>query len=311
MARIIYREDFAGQRELFTAIKLKHDNDGPASVLIAMLAQKGIDLISDATAGTNAAGHETTRALMRRQAENFFELRDSKFPKVFSSLRKQAQNMKSFYSPNVHELGNWGITVNGKKLVYPTDFASKAQVFKDFKAKHDGLAGTSPLLPYLAQHSIDLTVNLAIVTQAETYEASGNTANQLAEDEKQDRDNLWNPVDEHCHQIGTYLKSFYHDNAKQLGYWGFTVDDSPRPPKFRLSSVKPASTITSTGIVIGSTFTNVGEAVLHVYRGKTTTGTPAIVHPGEMLGMTKGYSVITVVNPSATQIGRFKVLVNR
>ena len=44
---------------------------------------------------------------------------------------------------------------------------------------------------------------------------------------------------------------------------------------------------------------------IHVYKGKTTTGMPVIVHPGEVLGMTKGYSVITVVNPSSLVTAKY------
>ena len=55
---------------------------------------------------------------------------------------------------------------------------------------------------------------------------------------------------------------------------------------------------------------NLGTVDVHVYKGSTTTGTPSIVHPGEMLGMTKGYSTITVVNPSALVSAKFKVKVS-
>src|SRR5207249_1659863 len=111
--------------------------------------------------------------------------------------------------------------------------------------------------------------------------------------------------------IGGFLKKLYNDNAKELGYWGFTVDDSKQTPKYRTSKVKPAAQINVQGIIIGSTFTNLSPVDLHIYKGKTTVGTPTIISPNQQFGMIKGFSSITVVNPSTLVAGKFKVLVSR
>ena len=101
----------------------------------------------------------------------------------------------------------------------------------------------------------------------------------------------------------------YQDNEKALGMWGFTVDHSPQQPRVRTTKLKLGEKITTNGVVLGSTLSNIGETDVHVYAGKTTTGTPCIVHKGEQLGMQKGFSSITVVNPSVLQEAKFTVLV--
>ena len=63
-------------------------------------------------------------------------------------------------------------------------------------------------------------------------------------------------------------------------------------------------------IHLGSTLTNTGKPDLHVYKGKTTTGTPSIIHAGEQLGMQKGFSTITVVNPSLVETAVFTAMTN-
>ena len=132
-----------------------------------------------------------------------------------------------------------------------------------------------------------------------------------SEEQTQQRNNVWNPVVDHLHRIGDFLKKLYTDNDKGLGQYGYTVDASPRPPKLQKSKVLPADKITVTSIVIGGTFTNTGTVDLHVYKGKTTTGNPVIVHPNEKLGTTKGFSTITVSNPDSTTKGIFTALRNK
>jgi hypothetical protein len=310
MSRIIYPLQFLQQVILLGTIKAKHVADGLTSVIKTFLTQHTIDLVADETAGTSATTHETARALLSRQSENYRELRDTKFKPVMQHLRKCAQNLKSFYSPNVHELGNWGFTIDGSgRIVYPSDFIGQFNLFKTFKAKSDTLAGSAnPLTNFYTQQSINLSNDDTAADAAHTYNTQFISATENAENETELRDNLWSAPNEHIHMISDYLKKSFPDNAKKLGEWGITVDDSPRAPKERISNINPASTVKITGITIGGTLTNIGGTDLHLYKGKSTEGTPIIVHPNEMIGMVKGYSTITVVDPSTTEPGKLKVL---
>ena len=313
MGRLIFPETFEQQRTLLKLVRNKHIADGANSVIAALLIEKEIDLDADDKAGSKAEKHDASQKLFMCNAENYVEMRDLKFNPVMERTRSQVQFMKSFYKPNVHKLGDWGITVDGTgKINYPPEFAKLVVIIRAIKTKHDSYsAGTSPLNPFLIQHNIDLKADALAVDDAEKSEAAQLDLRRDAELETQQKNNFWNPVVQHLRDIGDYLMKLYKGEQKKLGDHGYTVDDSPRKPKLRKSTVKPGAKITTVGIVLGSALTNIGETLLHIYKGKTTTGTPIVVNPTEKLGMTKGFSAITVVNPSTLITGKFTVLVSR
>lgn len=310
MPRLIFPEAFDDQRTLLGLIRKKHLEDGANSVLIPLLAQKNIDLDVDFIDGGIAATHDASQKLLMRNAENSVEMRNLKFDTVFSHTRDEVQFLKSFYKPNVHILGSWGVPVTGRgKIDYPAEFEKRVKIVRDIKKKHETFAGnTSPLKPYLTQHNIDLAADADATTKAEEFETKQLADRNASENETQLRDKFWKTPLEHLHDIGDYLMKLFKGEAKQVGLWGFTVDDSPRAPKERTSTVKISSQITVNNIVIGGTLTNIGKVLLHIYKGKTTIGNPVIVLPNEKLGMAKGNSAITVVNPSTIENGKFKVL---
>ncbi len=310
MSRIIEPESFVDQRLLFNAIFEKHTTDGTSSVLIPYLTQQGIDLAADNTAKGQATTHEGRRFLFSKQSENFRQLRDLHWDPVMGHQRKYYQYLKSFYKPNFMTLGEWGapITATGK-INYPPEFPELTEVFEALKTKYDSYdPDPSPLDPFLTEHTLSIASDWTEVSAAREYHTKFEQFARDSEDETQLRNNKWNPVLEHIQGIGNYLMKLYPNNTKKLGLWGFTVDDSKRAPKLQTSKVKPATQKTLNAVIVGGTLTNTGTVDLHVYKGKSTAGTPAIVHPNEKLGMTKGYSTVTVVNPSTTVEGKFTVL---
>lgn len=313
MSNILYPEDFVQRTTLFGDINDKNTNDGAASVLIALLAQKGIDLGTDATAVATAQTHETGRLLLTKQSGNYHELGQLKMKTVMQHVRGMLQFLKSFYKPNLKGIGDWGATITDRgKIIYPTNVADQITLFTNIQTQHNSYApGASPLLAYLTQNKIDLPTDATNAAAAQKFYNSFQNAAKSAEEETQDRDALMDPVFEHVRAIGDFLKKLFNPNTKGLGDWGFVVDNSKKKPRYRTTPVKIGEQKMSNGIVIGSTFTNVGTGDLQVYQGKTTVGTPIIVHAGEQLGMTKGFSVITVVNPSTLIPGKFKVLVHK
>src|SRR5262245_52758589 len=108
MARLRIPETFAAQVTLLGLINTKHVPDGASSVLTAFLAQQGITLATDITTGTSATTAEASRSLSSRQAENYYQLRDIQFNPVFGHTRKGFQYLKSYFTPNVNILGDWG-----------------------------------------------------------------------------------------------------------------------------------------------------------------------------------------------------------
>ena len=309
MGRIIYPEVFTDQRTLLADILAKHTADGVGSVLTPLLTQKGINLTTDTTAGNNAAIQEATRASQSRQAENLRQVRDQIWDIVQKHIRGCFQFLKAFYKPNVNALGDWGATINGNRIAYPAKIADWVILLANLKTKHDSFpVGTSPLLAYLTEKAIVLATDVTNLNTANTNDINAGHADEASENARQQRDIIWDPVMVHIKDIGDFLMNLYNTAEKKCGAWGFTVDDSPRVPKTRITNLQIGAAKTISSVTIGGTFSNLGGGDLHVYKGKTTSGTPIIVHAGEQLGMTKGFSTITVANPSTLISGKFSVL---
>lgn len=313
MARIIFPEDFISQALLLKTVKDKNDSyaiptDSP---IYAFLQQHGIDLSDDETAREQASVFEKLRIESSKKAENRTEKRNMKFNPVFERMRGYFQFLKKLYKPNVMEIGEWGapVTTTGR-INYPPGFVERALIFILLKEKYDTFdpAGSSPLDPYLTLHGQSISADFALHEEATVFNTQSKQLARDAEDATEDRNNVWSPSVEHLRAIGGFLMALYNDNPKQLGEWGYTIDDSPRAPKEVVSKVKLSDQKTVTNVVIGSTFKNLGTVSLTIYKGKTATGTATVVPAGEMLGITKGMSTITVVNTSSTTTGVFSTL---
>ena len=175
----------------------------------------------------------------------------------------------------------------------------------------DVTSGGSPLQPYLTQQAINLSADGALVEQSVTNNTGFTTSAQQSENETEMRIMLWLPALTHIKAIGNYLMKLFSNNPKALGNWGFVVDDSAQKAGLRTTKLKLGEQKTLNGVVIGSTLTNMGEGDVHLYKGRSTTGTPIIIHPGEQFGIMKGFSIITVVNPSMLIEAKFTVMTSK
>jgi hypothetical protein len=313
MARLILPEDFLNQKLLFNKVKEKAETATGAAIIAAFLASQGINLVDDNTAKDSASAFDQTRSDKSKQAENFTQKRDLEFDPVFGRLRDYAQFLKKFYKPVTSELGNWGlpVTVTGR-INYPTEFAQRTEVVEALSVKYATYpAGTSPLDPYLTLHGYSITDDMTAVTDARGFHEQAKQLAKDAEDATEDRNNEWLPVVEHLRSIGAFLMALYNNNPKELGNWGFVVDDSPRAPKVVVSKVKLSSSVVISNCIIGGTFKNIGSVPLNVFKGTTATGAFVTVAAGEMYGIAKGFSNITVVNTSSLTTGVFSVLRHR
>ncbi len=289
MARLIIPEDFTSQLTLLANINQQNTNLGISSPITAFLAQQNIVLADDATAADAAQTHETNRALLSRQSENFRQLRDNLFKTPWQHTTGSAQFLKSFYKGNTKQLGTWGFTITDSgKINYPPAFTDRVAVFYALTRQNNSYAaGSSPLQPYLTQQNINLETDAGFADQATGNDQNFTSAAQQSENETELRNQLWLPVLAHIKAIGNFLMKLYSNNPKALGSWGFTVDDNPQKPRLRTTKLKIGEQITTKSVVIGSTVANIGEGDLHLYKGSTTTGTPLIMHKGEQFGIQK------------------------
>jgi hypothetical protein len=310
MARIKYPEAFLRLIKLFLNIKAKHDDDGPASPLIPFLAQHEIDLADDLADVNSAKAKDLQFDKKEREAEKLTKQRDKLFDPIFGWMKKELQFLKKFYVDEVKELGDWGVTVDDERIVYPPEFEELVQLFKDIKTQHDSYApvATSPLEPFLVKYEINLNTQLLKVDSAETKHDDRNQAQRDAEDLREDRDTLFNPVMEHVRKIGQYLKGLNVENPKELGDWGYDVDESPRDPKFRTVTINGGDTKTITGVKLNSQVENTGETDLLLHKGKEVGAEPHNLPPEMPFTIKRGWGTMTVENPDPSQDGEIGYL---
>ncbi len=313
MARNILPEAFIAQQQLLNGIAAKHTADGTKSVLTPFLTRQNIDLAKAVLAGKEAAVHEQSRLLLSGSSETQRRLRDNMFAPAFASLQAFVQFLKKLFKNNPKELTQWGITISATgKITYPASFEERAKLFTTFITKHTSYAeDASPLQPYLTANEVDLVKLNASLIKATDAQKLANSDADKATVETALRDQLWLPVFKSVKEIGSYLLSLYSSNPKKVTAWGFDIVESASKQQLRTTTLKLSDKITITSIVIGGTFTNTGKTPLHLYKGKTTTGTPVIIAAGEQMGVVKGFSTTTIVNPSVLETASFTVLVNK
>lgn len=312
MSRIIHPEDFETRQSRFNSIYDKNKADGKNSDAAPFILQKKLDMEAMKVKADKAATYEKTRKSYTEISLHATEVRDHHFEPVWTFTEGAFQYLKKLYKGELTEMVFWGAPLVGNsKLVYPSEFAKRNAIFLALKEKHNKDVANSALNPYINKKGVDMAD--LVLHSADALNAnlmSENNAN-LAEDMTKKRDAEWMPVWQATMDITGFLAGLNDTNKNALAVWGVVVDSSAQAARLRTSVIKPAATMHGNSILIGSAFTNIGTTDLHVYRGKSTKGTPMIVKPGEQLGMIKGFSAITVMNPSTLVTGKFTVMANK
>ncbi|MBL0309757.1 MAG: hypothetical protein IPP77_08820 [Bacteroidetes bacterium] len=313
MSRVITPNRFLEQLTLLKNIKAKHDLDGPASVLLPYLLQQEIDLNVLAAIATAALARDESRQTCQSEKEKNRELRDVKFGPVMKRLRAEVQFLKNLFSDNVHELGNWGITVNGKgRIVYPASIEKRAVVFANFKTKHETYpVGSRPLQVYLDLHGIDMAADSVLVGEALDRHEDFMKAAKNEEQETELRNKIWKPVVGELRGVANYLKKLFTGNTQALGDWGFVVNSSPKKHHERTTRLRPKMKRRVRSVIRGSLFKNLGATELHLYGGKKGASVPLIVPPETEVKLPRGYSSLTVFNTSMNDFGKHKVILSQ
>ncbi len=300
MARLIFPEGIPSETSLLTSVNNKHIADGTSSALEVYLKENNFDLVQAMLDAASVETMETTRALLYRQSNNYTQLRDLQLNPVIAHLKSEVQFLKSIYSSNPKELGNWGITVEDpNKIVYPKAFDGITKTASDFIEKHLSFAvGKSPLLPFITQNKIDVVADQTAIAAAIVFNSQSISSAQQAENLTEQRNILWEPVVKHLKGAGNYLMNLFGENQKGCGEYGFVVDNSVAKPKMMKTTIKLLDKTTLRGLVIGGTITNDGTEDIHLYKGTSTAGNPIIIKPGDKYGVAKGFGTMTISNPS-------------
>ncbi len=305
MARIKYPKDFLNQTELFKIIKAKHDEDPLTSPITPFLTQTGIDMDKDDTNTDKALENDTLYDKNDKKGEDYTQERNNLFRPVAKRLRDELQFLKKLYADNPKELGSWGAQVDDERIVYPTDFLLHTQLFKDVHTKHHSFpAGSSPLALFLVQNNIDIDADLVKTTKAEAKHNKKEQAKRDAEKYSELRDKLFKPVMAHVRMIAQYLKGLYVGNPKELGDWGYTVDDSPRNPRTRTVTIAAGSTRTIIAIKLLSEVKNSGKTELLLHKGRTAGTEPMVLPVAGKFTIRRGWGTLSVVNENQRENGK-------
>ena len=310
MARLIIPEDFTSQKKLVEAVHAEHTKQLSDSMIEAYIVQNNIELDSYLTKSLSAQVLDDTQILLVKQSTNFTQLRNLFFDPAISNLKSEVQFLKSMNKSNTKHLGEWGITVIGEnKISYPTNFDDMAKVANLFFDKHlSYTTNTSLLHAFVTKNNINVQTDKDSVVGSISNNEKSIQASKDSENATEQRNLLWLPVMDKIRGIGGFLMKLYPDNPRALGAWGFTIEDSGTKAKQVITKIKLSDKTTLKGVVIGGTLKNIGTVDVHIYKGSSTAGNPIIISPGLSLGITKGFSTVTVTNPSNSTEAKVSVL---
>ena len=308
MARVIYPKDVKAISALIKAIADKHATN--ETVLKAFLIHHQIDLSQDNINIHLAEEYNQNHIMLSNQSENARQQRDVLFSPIFHRTKSIIQFLKSFYTPNYKALTQWGITVVASgKIIYPTAVLDQIKLFKKIKETNNSYPPISnPLTNYLTTNNINLATDALIAAKASIHNTQYQDLKTQSEIKTKQRDQLKQSVQAHLRLIGNYLKKLYGNNTKQLGLWGFEIDDNILTHKIRTTKLKPGKKITIKGAIIGGNFTNIGKYDISIYKGLHATGTPIIVSTTQSISIPKKYNTITVLSTNPQHEVIFQVL---
>lgn len=310
MARIIFPTTFEGWSKLFYTIKQKHDDDAGSSILIPYFTEESIDISADKTSVDDANGFNKEFNKNAKDAEELYRDCINKLDKIANEHRLMVQNLKQFYRKNISKLGAWGVTVNGNRIVYPTDRDELSAAIKTFIEKHNTFApGTSPISDsFLTENGIDLTTNLTDCDDVVTINIDWAAARKTAEEKSADRDvKMVRPKDDVRGSANFIVKQF-PKNPKRAGQYGLVIDDSTQAAKLTTTKLNEGKEKVIYQVVSNSIVQNTGVAVITITKGETGTGTAITLNPGDHWQVAKGYSVMTISNPSLTLKGALQYM---
>ena len=313
MARFGITESFEGRKSLFLSINEKHTTDGAASVLTDYLLGEKIVMSDNAASVGIASTHETNRFLFAGQASIQHKLRDNNFAVPWKDTLGAVQFLKHENKDNVKELTQWGIpiTVDGK-VKYPVGFDARALIVNAFWAKHGSFpVGKSPLKVYVAENGITPAKTLSSVADAITADGAASVSIGQSRQETELRDASFDGVVSNVRNIGNFLMKLYLKTPTKVNDWGFVVETSAQPATTKTITLKTSELKTISHVKMDSVLNNTGTNELHLYKGKTTTGNPVIVHGGENFTVLRGYGIITVTNPSLTGEVKFSAVIHK
>ena len=311
MARSVIPQPFANKVILFNAIKKKIDADGAGGVLVTMLADKGIDMPTNAANCILAVGYDTTFKAFRKSSQNERQKANKLMKPIIANTTGEFQYLKTLFDPNFKAVGDYGATISDTgKFTYPVGNTAWMELFELMKTKSDSFIAplVSPLILFNTENNISLTINAtngALALLKLTAQDEDTKSSELA---RQKRDTKFAPIIKDIRTIIQFLMKLYPDDSKELGLYGITIVLTPKVAKPRNMKLAFGQSKLKVKLTINSVVSNTGTETINIYKGADMSGTPMALAPGKKWMTIKGYSIVCIQNPSNTNGSTFTIL---
>ena len=305
MARIKYSKVYLDQVELFKKVAAKDLLDGSASIIRPTMVQNEITIAGDQVSVDDSVAANKIFLAQEKLAKQLTGEIKKKYDPYMKFYRGSAQFLKGFYGAGFLSLGDWGftITVNGK-MIYSKNVKDNCDSIQAMITYHLTFAvGTSPLQPFLDENNYDVAAIALDLPNVKTLFDDHLTAWNSQNAHRMTRDNLIKPVMQHLRLIGAFLKKNFISIPQNVGKWGYTVVMEPGDPKETNLDLHHSETKIIYGVINGSDLINTKTSIIKAYKGKTATGTPIVIGPGETIIVPKTWGTMTLVNQSSSIIG--------
>ncbi len=311
MGRSVIPQVFSGKVTLFKNLKKKVDSDGAEGVLVAMLAEKKINLSTDSDNCVLAVAYDTNFKSLLKSSQNLHQQGKELMKPIIENTTGSLQYLKTLFDPNFKAVGDYGATISDTgKFTYPVGTVAWMDLFASMKTKNDSfvLPLVSPLVLFNTENKISFTLNatngaLALVKQTDCEEDT--KSSELA---RQKRDTKFAPVLKDIRAIIQFLMKLYPDNVKQLGLYGITIVLTPKVAKAKTINLIFGQSKLKVKLTVGSIISNTGTEAINIYKGKDMSGTPTSLAAGKKWIVTKGFSTASFGNNSLTNDAEFTIL---
>ena len=311
MARILIPTNFLQRIALLKTLKTKIDADGTTGPLVAMLAQRGIDLVADTANGASAIVFDQEYKLLSKLSQKQKQTVNAASKIIIDDTTGAYQNLKTLFEPNYKSVGDWGAVITDSgKFNYPINFTEWMEWFTLLKAKNDSYVtpAVSPLLSYLTTTGISLTKDATNGAAALLNEAAQDITRKASERARLNRDNKFKPVVKDIRIIARFLLTLYSYNVKILGDYGITVVLTPKAIKTRIKLIKASTSVLNIRVELGSTVLNSGTIPIPIHKGATLTDTPNILAVGKTFTISRGFGKISFHNPLTDVTGQVTLI---
>ena len=267
MGRSVIPQAFSSRVTLFNTLKKKVDADGADGVLVAMLAEKHINLETDAENCVLAVDHDTTFKAFGKSSQNLRQQGNELMKPIIADTTGGFQFLKTLFNPNFKAVGDYGATISDTgKFTYPVGTVAWMELFDLMKAKNDEFVAplVSPLVLFNTKNHISLSINAtngALALEKLTAQESDTKSSEL---EREKRDIKFAPILKDMRSIIQFLMKLYPNNVKELGLYGVTIVLTPKVAKARTIKLSFGQSKLKVKLTIGSIISNTGKETINM-----------------------------------------------